>query len=160
MQKYRLQWFSFTRHNDEKSEKISQRPMVPQLHYIMLLNICRMDRLRFWHERPTDSDCCLILVCTCLSVRNFENAINKSYTHVQSHCIFFFQCRTGVVADCFKFCGTRHARYTQMMSPKLCITKHFTMTQLKLFTLVGVANLLLEVSPELLYGAGPNCGVW
>jgi hypothetical protein len=33
------------------------------------------------------------------------------------------------------------------------------MTQLKLFTLVGVANLLLEVSPELLYGAGPNCGV-
>jgi hypothetical protein len=24
----------------------------------------------------------------------------------------------------------------------------------------GVANLLLEVSPELLYGAGPNCGVW
>jgi hypothetical protein len=34
------------------------------------------------------------------------------------------------------------------------------MTQLKLFTLVGVANLLLEVNPELLYGAGPNCGVW
>jgi hypothetical protein len=34
------------------------------------------------------------------------------------------------------------------------------MIQLKLFTLVGVANLLLEVSPELLYGAGPNCGVW
>ena len=36
------------------------------------------------------------------------------------------------------------------------------MTQLKLSTLVGVANLLLEVSPELslLYGAGPNCGVW
>jgi hypothetical protein len=30
----------------------------------------------------------------------------------------------------------------------------------KLFTLVGVANLLLEVKPELLYGAGPNCGVW
>jgi hypothetical protein len=28
------------------------------------------------------------------------------------------------------------------------------MTQLKLFTLVGVANLLLEVSPELLYGVG------
>jgi hypothetical protein len=28
------------------------------------------------------------------------------------------------------------------------------------FQLVGVANLLLEVSPELLYGAGPNCGVW
>jgi hypothetical protein len=56
-----------------------------------LLNICRMDRLRFGHERPTDSDCCLI--CTCLSVRNFENAINKSYTHVQPHCIFFFfQC--------------------------------------------------------------------
>jgi hypothetical protein len=26
--------------------------------------------------------------------------------------------------------------------------------------LVGVANLLLEDSPELLYGAGPNCGVW
>jgi hypothetical protein len=39
-------------------------------------------------------------------------------------------------------------------------TKHFTMTQLKLFTLVGVANLLLEVGPELLYGAGPNWGVW
>jgi hypothetical protein len=35
-----------------------------------------MDRLRFGHERPTDSDCCLI--CTCLSVRNFENAINTS----------------------------------------------------------------------------------
>ena len=34
------------------------------------------------------------------------------------------------------------------------------MTQLKLFTLVGVANLLLEISPELLYGADPNCGVW
>jgi hypothetical protein len=32
------------------------------------------------------------------------------------------------------------------------------MTQLKLFTLVGVANLLFEVSPELLYGAGHNCG--
>jgi hypothetical protein len=31
---------------------------------------------------------------------------------------------------------------------------------LKLFTVVGVANLLLEVNPELLYGAGPNCGVW
>jgi hypothetical protein len=27
------------------------------------------------------------------------------------------------------------------------------MTQLKLFTLVGVANLLLEVSPELLYSS-------
>jgi hypothetical protein len=26
--------------------------------------------------------------------------------------------------------------------------------------LVGVANLLLEVSPELLYGAGPNWDVW
>jgi hypothetical protein len=26
--------------------------------------------------------------------------------------------------------------------------------------LIGVANLLLEVSPELPYGAGPNCGVW
>jgi hypothetical protein len=126
----------------------------------MLLNICRMDRLGFGHGRPTDSDCCLI--CTCLSVRNFENAINKSYTHVQPHCIFFFflQCRTRVVADCFKFCGTRHARQTQLMSPRLCTTKHFTMTQLKLFTLVGVANLLLEVSPELLYGAGPNCGFW
>ena len=111
-----------------------------------------MDRLRFGHERPTDSDCCLI--CICLSVRNFENAINNSYTHVQPHCIFFFfQCRTGVVADCFKLCGTRHARHTQLMSPRLCTTKHFTMTQLKLFTLVGVGNLLLEVSPELLYGA-------
>jgi hypothetical protein len=32
-----------------------------------------MDRLRFGHERPTDSDCCLI--CTCLSVRNFENVV-------------------------------------------------------------------------------------
>jgi hypothetical protein len=32
--------------------------------------------------------------------------------------------------------------------------------QLKLFTLVGVANLLLAVNPELLYGAGPNSGVW
>ena len=119
-----------------------------------------MDRLRFGHERPTDSDYCLI--CTCLSVRNFENAINNSYTHVQPHCIFFFffQCRTGVVADCFKLCGTKHARHTQLMSPRLYTTKHFTMTQLKLFTLVGVANLLLEVSPELLYGAGPNCGVW
>ena len=31
---------------------------------------------------------------------------------------------------------------------------------LKLFTLVGVANLLFEVSPELLYGASPNCSVW
>jgi hypothetical protein len=49
---------------------------------------------------------------------------------------------------------------TQLMFPRLCTTKHFTMTQLKLFTLVGVANLLLEVSPELLYGADPNCGVW
>jgi hypothetical protein len=49
-----------------------------------------------------------------------------------------------------------HARHTQMMSPRLCTTKHFTMTQLKLFTLVGVANLLLEVSPEPLYGDGPN----
>jgi hypothetical protein len=87
--------------------------------------------------------------------------IIKSYTHVQPHCIFlFFLCRTRVVADCFKFCGTRHARHTQLMSPRLCTTKHFTMTQLKLFTLVGVANLLLEVNPELLYGAGPNCGVW
>jgi hypothetical protein len=105
-----------------------------------------MDRLRFGHERPTDQDCCLI--CTCLSVRNFENAINKSYTHVQPHCIFFFQCRTGVIADCFKFCGTRHARHTQLMYPRLCTTKHFTTTQLKLFTLVGVANLLLEVSPR------------
>jgi hypothetical protein len=125
----------------------------------MLLNICRMDRLRFGYERPTDSDCCLI--CTCLSVRNFENAINNSYTHVQRHCIFFFfQCRTGFVADCFKFCGTKHSRHTQLMSPRLCTTKHFTMTQLKLFTLVGVANLLFEVSPELLFGAGSNCGVW
>jgi hypothetical protein len=26
--------------------------------------------------------------------------------------------------------------------------------------LVGMANLLSEVSSELLYGAGPNCGVW
>ena len=51
---------------------------------------------------------------------------------------------TGVVADCFKFCGTMHARHTQLMSPRLCTTKHFTMTQLKLFTLVGVANLMLE----------------
>jgi hypothetical protein len=34
------------------------------------------------------------------------------------------------------------------------------MTQLKLFTLVGVANLFLEVNPELLNGAGPNGGVW
>ena len=122
-----------------------------------------MDRLRFGHERPTDSDCCLILVhvCTCLSVRNLGNAINKSYTNVQPHCIFlFFQCRTGVVADCFKFCGTRHDRRTQLMSPRLCTTKHFTMTQLKLFTLFGVANLFLEVSPELLYGVVPNCGVW
>jgi hypothetical protein len=34
------------------------------------------------------------------------------------------------------------------------------MTQLKLFTLVGVANLLLQVNPELLHGAGPNCVVW
>jgi hypothetical protein len=42
----------------------------------------------------------------------------------------------------------------------LFTTKHFTMTQLKLFTLVGVANLLLEVSPELLYGAAANSGVW
>jgi hypothetical protein len=127
----------------------------------MLLNICRMARLWFGHERPTDSDCCLICTCTCLSVRNFENAINNSYTHIQPHCIFcFFQCRTGVVSDCFKFCGTRHARHTQPMSPSLCTTKHFTMTQLKLFTLVGVANLLLEVSLEFLYGAGPNCGVW
>jgi hypothetical protein len=124
----------------------------------MLLDICRMDRLRLGHERPTDPDCCLI--CTCLPVRNFERAINNSYTHVQPHCIFFFPCRTGVVADCFKFCGTRHARHTQLMSPRLCTTKHFTMTQLKLFTLVGVANLLLEVSPEFLYGVGPNCGVW
>jgi hypothetical protein len=38
-------------------------------------------------------NCCLI--CTCLSVTYFENAINNSYTHVQPHCIFFFfQCRT------------------------------------------------------------------
>jgi hypothetical protein len=127
----------------------------------MLLNICRVDRLRFKHESPTDSDCCLIY--TCLSVRHFESAINNSYTHVQPRCIiyfFFFQCRTGVVVDCFKFCGTRHARHTQLMSPRLCTTKHFSMTQIKLFTLVGVFNLLLEVSPELLYGAGPNCGVW
>jgi hypothetical protein len=29
-----------------------------------------------------------------------------------------------------------------------------------LFTLVGVANLVLEFNFELLYGAGPNCGVW
>jgi hypothetical protein len=68
----------------------------------------------FGHERPTDSDCCLI--CTCLSVRNFENAINNSYTHVQPHCIFFFfQCRTGVVADCFKFCGTRHGHSQKLL---------------------------------------------
>ena len=88
----------------------------------MLLNICRMDRLRFGHERPTDSDCCLI--CTCLSVRNFENAINNSYTHVQPHCIFFFlQCRTGVVADCFKFCGTRHAFHdTQNCVDFICLS--------------------------------------
>ena len=110
-----------------------------------------MDRLRFRHERPTDSDCCLI--CTCLSVRNFENAINKSYTHVQPHCIFFFfQCRTGVVADCFKFCGTRHARHTQLMSPILCTTKHFTMTQLKLFTLVGPELLYSSSAPTVVFG--------
>ena len=90
-----------------------------------------MDRLRFGHERLTDSDCCLI--CTCLSVKKFENAINKSYTHVQPHCIFFFfQCRTRVVSDCFKFRGTRHVRHTQLLSPRLCTTKNFTMTQLKL----------------------------
>jgi hypothetical protein len=47
---------------------------------------------------------------------------------------FFFQCRTGVVSDCFKFRGTRHARHTQLLSPRLCTTKTFTMTQLKLFT--------------------------
>jgi hypothetical protein len=27
--------------------------------------------------------------------------------------------RTRGVADCFKFCGTRHARHTQLMSPRL-----------------------------------------
>jgi hypothetical protein len=64
--------------------------------------ILKMVKLGIKRWRPTD--CCLI--CTCLSVRNFENAINKSYTYVQPHCIvFFFQCRTGVVADCFKFCA-------------------------------------------------------
>jgi hypothetical protein len=46
------------------------------------------------------------LICTCLSVRNFENAINKSYTYVQPHCIvFFFQCRTGVVPKYLRFCS-------------------------------------------------------
>jgi hypothetical protein len=49
--------------------------------------------------------------------------------------------------------GQHRFWHTQLMSPRLCTTKHFTMTQLKLFTLVGVGNLLLEVSPELLYGA-------
>jgi hypothetical protein len=63
-------------------------------------------------------------------------------------------------AVCFKFCGTTHARHAQLMFPRLCTAKHFTMTQLKLFTLVGVANLLLEVNHELLYGAGLNCSVW
>jgi hypothetical protein len=88
-------------------------------------------------------------------ISRLRSSIN-SWTSTET----YTQCRTGVVADCFKFCGTRHARHTQLMSPRLCTTKHFTMTQLKLFTLVGVANLLLEVNPELLYGAGPNCGVW
>jgi hypothetical protein len=48
------------------------------------------------------------------SVRNFENPINKSYTHVQPHCIFFFQCRTWVVADCFKFQRRRISRLVMM----------------------------------------------
>jgi hypothetical protein len=68
------------------------------------------------------------LTRTCLSVRNFENAINNSYTHVQPHSIFFFfQCRTGVVADCFKFCGTRHAFHdTQNCVDFICLSdSHF-----------------------------------
>jgi hypothetical protein len=88
-----------------------------------------MARLWFGHERPTDSDCCLICTCTCLSVRNFENAINNSYTHIQPHCIFcFFQCRTGVVADCFKFCGTRHARQ-QRRAARFVINDYTSRTQ-------------------------------
>jgi hypothetical protein len=70
-------------------------------------------------------------------------------TLVQPHCIFFFfQCRTWVVADCFKFCGTRHSRHTQLMPPRLCTTKHFTMTQLKLFTLVGRSSINSWTSTE------------
>jgi hypothetical protein len=46
----------------------------------MLLNICRMDKLRFGHERPTDSDCCLI--CTCLSVRILKTqSITRTHTY-------------------------------------------------------------------------------
>ena len=90
-------------------------------------------------------------------------SVPNSYTHVQPHCIFFFfQCRTGVVADCFKFCGTWHARHTQLMSPRLCTTNHFTMTQLKLFTLIRLAwltccwrlalNSSMELAPTVVSG--------
>jgi hypothetical protein len=53
------------------------------------------------------------------------------------------------------------------MSPRLCTTKHFTITQLKLFTLVGVANFealnsSMELAPTVVSGRWfhSRVGLW